>query len=45
MIPMAEVTETIDKIMGILPTALGGLPARIAGHDLAARRRIEKNHF
>jgi hypothetical protein len=45
LIPMSEVTETIDAIMGILLTALSGLPARIAGYDLAARRKIEKIIF
>jgi hypothetical protein len=45
MIAMAEVNEIIDRIMGILLTALSGLPARVAGYDLALRRKIEKIIF
>jgi hypothetical protein len=40
-IPMTEVTETIDQIVGVMLTHLGGMPARVAGHDLQLRRKVE----
>ena len=45
LIPIAEAIDVTDKIMGIVLTAMGSMPARIGGHDLAARRKIEQIVF
>jgi hypothetical protein len=45
VIPMAEVTDTIDAIMGVLLAHLGSMPVLIGGNDLALRRRVEKSVF
>ena len=45
LIPIDEAVDVMDKCIGITLTALGSMPARIAGHDLAARRKIEKIIF
>ena len=45
LIPLAEAIETTDKIIGIVLVHMGSMPARIAGQDLAARRKIEKIIF
>jgi hypothetical protein len=36
-----DVNELLDSIAGVVLTKLGGLPARIAGTDLMARRKAE----
>jgi hypothetical protein len=40
-----EAYTMIDELAGMFLTALSGLPARIAGRDLAKRREIEKAIF
>jgi hypothetical protein len=41
LVPRDEFDAMIDGMAGLVLTKLNGLPARIAGHDLAARRRAE----
>jgi hypothetical protein len=36
-----DVNELIDSMAGLVLTKLGGLPARVAGADLGARRKAE----
>ena len=44
-IPLDEAIAVTDQIMGIVLTHMGSMPARIAGRDLAARRKIEEIIF
>jgi hypothetical protein len=41
LMPVSEHEAFIDELAGLLLTRLSALPARIAGMDLAARRKIE----
>jgi hypothetical protein len=41
LMPTAEHNAFVDDLAGILLTKLGGLPARVAGADLAMRRKAE----
>jgi hypothetical protein len=41
LVRMDEVNEMLDSMMGLVLTKLGGLPARVGGTDLVARRRAE----
>jgi hypothetical protein len=41
LVPRDEFDALIDGIAGLVLTKLHGLPARVGGHDLAARRRAE----
>jgi hypothetical protein len=41
LMPTTEHNALVDQFAGIVLAALGGLPARLAGADLAARRKAE----
>ncbi len=41
LVPVADLKELIDTFVGLVLTKLGGLPARVAGTDLGARRKAE----
>jgi hypothetical protein len=41
LVQMDEVNEMIDSMIGLVLTKLGGLPARVGGNDLVARRKAE----
>jgi hypothetical protein len=41
LVRQTDVDELIDTIAGLVLTKLGGLPARVGGADLVARRKAE----
>jgi hypothetical protein len=45
LIELDEAIEVTDRIIGVVLTHLGGMPARIGGHDLPLRRRVEEIVF
>jgi hypothetical protein len=42
LIELSESIATIDKVVGIMLTHLGSMPAIIGGRDLQLRRRVEQ---
>jgi hypothetical protein len=42
LVPIETYHEMVDTLAGTVLTALGGMAARIGGHDLQSRRRVEQ---
>jgi hypothetical protein len=42
LVPIEVYDEMIDTMAGVVLSALGGMAARIGGHDLQLRRRVEQ---
>jgi hypothetical protein len=45
MIMLDEAIETTEEIVGLFLTKMSSLPARLGGHDLLMRRRIDEIIF
>jgi hypothetical protein len=45
LIQMSEAIDVIEAAVGVMLTGLSGMAARVAGHDLALRRRIDQVVF
>jgi phage terminase Nu1 subunit (DNA packaging protein) len=45
VISMDEAIETVEEIVGLTLTVLGGAPAKYGGHDLPLRRKLEAMVF
>ena len=45
LVPIDEALTITDQIVGVMLTAMGGMPARIGGRDLELRRLVERVVF
>jgi hypothetical protein len=42
LVQLDEVNAMIDALVGLILTQMSGMPARIGGHDLQLRRRVDQ---